>query len=387
MCNRRKPIESDYISKIEIPASVFSLEKDEIFPFERLSYNILRIGIEVLNSKELPEKLNVIYNRYKCNMSPWAINACIKINHDNDGCPKSYDIIIPEMLPTLLYLYTSYVGNYFFKKNNYVKHLNDNQLYEKIKYFINGANLAVKEYNDKGLAHAIRTSYNYFHHDVFDMNEYGNDYDLMSMHLAYHEIAHVYTISNIKNLTNPAKSCALEIIADLVAVTWIYSSMIKNTPDTKEYREYRGLKSYSETIKSNSIICLNSIMTYSLLLGISSAQNNNGEIRYDGTLSHPNSLLRVVLQAIHLLTLISTYFSDVLTENQIEELNNEYKEKFNYILNSGFINKESRINFFDKSEFENMEKAIELIKEYEIKELIDMVDFLEKYVEEYNNKY
>ena len=49
--------EEQRLSLIHISSSLFSLEKDEVFPYERFAYNLLDIAIEALNAKGLPERV------------------------------------------------------------------------------------------------------------------------------------------------------------------------------------------------------------------------------------------------------------------------------------------------------------------------------------------
>ena len=56
---RSAPIDTHFTSTINYPASLFSLEKDEIFPYERLAYNFLDVGIGALHEKNLPERIVV----------------------------------------------------------------------------------------------------------------------------------------------------------------------------------------------------------------------------------------------------------------------------------------------------------------------------------------
>ena len=57
----KAPIDTKELSMIEVPSAVYSLEFHEIYPYDRFAHNTLRIGIEALHQKNLPESILVSF--------------------------------------------------------------------------------------------------------------------------------------------------------------------------------------------------------------------------------------------------------------------------------------------------------------------------------------
>lgn len=68
--------------EVTYPSSLFSLAKDEVFPYERFAYNVLDVGVEALHRKKLPERLLVDFTRLPAGSSPWSINTGITFDLD-----------------------------------------------------------------------------------------------------------------------------------------------------------------------------------------------------------------------------------------------------------------------------------------------------------------
>jgi hypothetical protein len=75
MSNKRHPFSSPHLSRVLYPSALFSLERDEILPYERFAYCILGLAIEVLHDKGLPEDVTVSFGSDEAPFAPWRINA------------------------------------------------------------------------------------------------------------------------------------------------------------------------------------------------------------------------------------------------------------------------------------------------------------------------
>lgn len=382
MNDRKMPIQSNFNSMVIYPSSIYSLEVDEIFPYERFAHNIFRTGVEVLNNKKLPEKLEVEYCQYLMGCTPWTINASIKIDHDIEGKPNSYKISIPEFTPALYYIFSAIVANYLFDNNKCNSEEDSDGLIERIKYFIDGANAGVSMYKEKGLGYAIRSLYDFFNLKILDINKYIDYFDLLIKQIAYHEIAHAYTLDRIiDKFDNASEKCALEYIADLVSISWIFKQLVFNTPDSSEYRNYRGLETYTDTIIINSLLCINSLIAKLLLSAIAGAQLNGGIVTFSGGINHPHGFIRFHFQIVHLLNLINFYYKEILSKDQLNEIMGYFREKIKIIMKAGIITLDDLNAANDTAERENIEQAENLIVSKNIQELLGMEHLLQHFRE------
>ena len=367
---RRRPKRSIFNTTTIIPTSIYSLEKDEIYPYERFTYNILHVGAEVLHKRELPGNILVCFQIPQIG-NAWSFNSGITSLSGNNEEVDSYKIIIPELFPSLLYIYCFRVANKFGEDNT-----TGLDLLEALIQYVHIGNKMVSSYKVDGLAHAIRCGYEFCELSIWDLEDISEIYNLLSKQIAYHEIAHAYSIKKINRNMSPAEKCGFEYVADILSIFWFYTEMIANTPNTKEYREFRKKDSYSECITQNAKLSLNSIMNTLLLFGISRAQIEKGIVKYDGTVTHPNSLLRYIVQSTVFLTLLESNYRDILCVEQFDEIETMHNFGQEIILGSGLIDSSAVMELFNRCERENLEKAADLIESEKIHELDDVKLFI-----------
>jgi|HubBroStandDraft_6_1064221.scaffolds.fasta_scaffold70780_2 hypothetical protein len=238
MPKRRAPIDAPVKSSVTYPSSVFSLEKDEIYPYERFAYNVLSIGVGALHEKGLPERLNVDFSRVLPKSSPWTINASIRCERGNDNKAEAFHVETPELLPAIVYLFSAVVAPDFFEDWRFESLRADPELLgRKIHLFADAVNAGVRAYRDnQGMGHAIRASYDFLELGIGDLPGTAHYYDLLTKLMANHEIAHA-SVGQLQRQpgTKPIERIAFELLADMVGTYWFYRKMIVNTPDTDEY--------------------------------------------------------------------------------------------------------------------------------------------------------
>jgi len=81
------------------PSGLFSLEKDEVYPYERFAYSLLDIAVEVLHHAQLPENIVVDFTQIIPGISPWSLNASVNIDSDGSGNPIRFRFMTPELFP------------------------------------------------------------------------------------------------------------------------------------------------------------------------------------------------------------------------------------------------------------------------------------------------
>jgi hypothetical protein len=162
----------------------------------------------------------------------------------------------------------------------------------------------------------------------------------------------------------------------LVATGWLYDKMIRNTPDTAEYRQYRGMYSYAETIFANSVMTLRSQQAQLLLMAIAGAQRTKGLVSLAGGQTHPPELQRYQVQHVQLDTLIRSNFSAVLSSDQLQRLDEDWNSRVGVLVQAGAIPLSDLERMINVSDCDTIEVAANLIEELEIPELKKVVPML-----------
>jgi hypothetical protein len=357
---------------IEIPSAVYSLEFHEIFPYNRFAYNTLRIGVEVLHEKKLPESILVSFLEGTTDNRWWKINAGIGNWVTQNGLIHGFRIATSPLTPLLIFGVCHILGPLLFeiekKKETFADPLRFQN--EFIKFGNILAN-SLNTYRDHGLASAIRYFYTKHSISVFDIQESMSLYDSCSGFIANHEIAHAFVgqlASNIRHLKSEELQ-AFELIVDLVATQWLYKKMIVNTPDSHEYRIFRERDSYEDCIVSNAFNLVKSQILNFLFFVLASAFNNNGQISLKSGFSHPHTLLRHTVQNIHFTTLISSNWTNIVGETQLEELASYSLKYMGLFINAGFLSRKDFDDCFSQKTAQTLKTVEGLIDEFGVTDL------------------
>jgi|NGEPerStandDraft_6_1074524.scaffolds.fasta_scaffold19377_3 hypothetical protein len=376
MSTRSKPIETGLVATVKYPSALFSLEKDEFYPYERFASNVLHVAVEALHNRGLPESIVIDFTRLLSGCSPWAINASMAVTLDGNGKPLFFTVSTPELAPAEFYLYCAVVASKFFDEQAFEEFERDpRKLGAEIQVFVDAASAAVRAYRESGIGPAIRASYERLNLQILDIERYALLYDLLTKEIAYHEVAHGYVRQFSRVLTDE-ETRAFEIVVDLVATEWFYNGWIKNTPDTPEYRRFRGIDTYSETIFSNSLMAMQAQQSRLILWAIGGAQRNGGHISLSGGKTHPPGMLRYMLQHVHLYTLVASNFSKVLSADQLRFLETDCQRRMDVLVKAGIVTRGDALEMADGSQLGVVAKAAELISEFDVPELKKMVEFL-----------
>jgi hypothetical protein len=101
MSLRRLPIATSQNTTVIYPSGLFSLERDEVFPYERFASNVLDLGIEMLDAKGLSKELVIDFTQPEVNFAPWLINASVEAVLDASGTTTGYRFRTPKLLPAM----------------------------------------------------------------------------------------------------------------------------------------------------------------------------------------------------------------------------------------------------------------------------------------------
>jgi hypothetical protein len=370
MSPRRAPINTSENTTIIYPSGLFSLERDEVIPYERFAYNVLDVGIGVLDQKGLSKELIIDFAQSEVNFAPWLINANVQAVLGLSGKTSGYRFSTPKLLPAIIYLYAVVFADAFIEAA-------PNELRGLLSALVEVASTGVRVYREIGFAHAIRASYDHLGLTVEDFNRASNTYDLLTKHIACHEVGHVYALhlESGRSVT-PVHRRAFELIADLLASGWIYKKMIVNTPDTEEYRCARGVSSHSEAIFSNCLITQRSQEALLCFMALAGAQQSGGVFTLDGGRSHPPGLQRYFLQVVHFDTFVQSNFASLLSSEQVALLKADRERNMTNFRMSGVVGLTDVDQYLDLREFDTIEAAADLIEEMNVRDLMPIVPVL-----------
>jgi hypothetical protein len=370
MSPRRPPINTSQNTTVIYPSGLFSLERDEVFPYERFASNVLDLGIEMFDAKGLSNELIIDFTQPEVNFAPWLINASVQAVLDASGTTTGYRFRTPKLLPAITYLYAVVFARAFIEGA-------PSELRDRLSAFIEAASAGVRVYKERGLAHAIRASYDHLGLTFEDIQEAATAYDLLTKQIASHEVGHVYALhlESGRNVT-PVHRRAFELIADLLASGWIYNKMIRNTPDTEEYRQMRGVSSHSEAIFSNCLMTQRSQEALLCFMALAGAQRAGGVFTLDGGRSHPPGLQRYFLQVVHFDTFVRSNFSTLLSSEQIALLSADRERNMTNFRSSGVVRLADVDQYLDLREFDTIEAAADLIEEMNVQDLMPIVPLL-----------
>src|ERR1700722_2865484 len=109
MTERSIPVETPFNSMVSYPSALFSLEYDEVFPYERFAHSLLGRAIEALHEKDLPPRVSVEFAALPEGLYPWTINSSIAVEKDASGKAVSFRFVTPQLVPAIIYVFVATV--------------------------------------------------------------------------------------------------------------------------------------------------------------------------------------------------------------------------------------------------------------------------------------
>lgn len=361
----RDPIDlPGFTTEVVYPASIFSLERHENVSYERFAYNVFREAITALQLEGLPVRLIVRFAP-SGQLPAWAINAALRRDPSK---PNALTVEIPELLPTMLMLFTKIVSPHFGAAD-------PKELRASIQSFADIASSAVRDYRDIGIAGATRrcfTTAEISFPDAFGAME---RFDALTFLIANHEVAHIY-IGQLKDPPPPDDKPAFEYLADIVASEWLFRKFIHLTPDSPEYLEMRRVSSRAEALFENCKSCLDSHFSLLILMGLAGSQQSQGRFHLEAGDVHPGGFSRFWIQVHWLLGAIETEISKELGADLYRELDAYFMKTYSTLVESNLISRNSLGQVMDLEEVKQIARAAQIAEDRNIKEVLPGLDFL-----------
>lgn len=160
MTRRSSPVETALTSRVEFPSALFSLEYDEIFPYERFAHNLLRHAVEALHAKDLPPNISIEFVALPERQYPWTLNSRITVGTDSSGNASSFRFVTPEMVPAIVYVLVATALHDFFDATEFRAFSASPDVFAKrLKQVTASVNLGLKNYSLESFAITVRGIY------------------------------------------------------------------------------------------------------------------------------------------------------------------------------------------------------------------------------------
>ena len=370
-------ITSRAISTVHYPNAVLALERMAFLPFERVAFVALRIGTEVLPLTAAPESMTVRLDGME-GREPWEIGVHILQATDFGGSIKSYQVETTPFTPLMLFGLASALR----------PHL-DRALAQDAPASID---VFKRDLNAVGAAwqHAITLAKAgpigpalARLRDELPVTEttYAEGrawFDAVVQLLMGHEMAHTYVhrLAWVDSLNSDRDLRALEILADLVAVSWVYSRLVRNTPDTEEYRAIRGFEDHGEAIRINGLTGALSLVLLLVVFAVAAAPHNRGAANLSGGSHHPHSLVRFQLQIIHFCTIVLSRHSTAFTDSEREALVKGPQSLLDLCVSIGLVSRTDVALLQSADWLGDVARASELATLHDVPELREITRFL-----------
>ena len=99
----KPPIDTSASSVVEYPSAIFSLERHEIYPYDRFAYNLLHVATEALHKKGLPQRIFLSFLEGTADNTWWFFNASIDRLDGNSEGSNGFHISSTPLTPILLF--------------------------------------------------------------------------------------------------------------------------------------------------------------------------------------------------------------------------------------------------------------------------------------------
>lgn len=380
MTRRSSPVETALTSRVQFPSALFSLEYDEIFPYERFAHNLLRHAVDALDAKGLPPNISIEFAALPEGQYPWTLNSSITVGTGSSGNATSFRFVTPEMVPAIVYGLVATALHDFFDATEFrALSASPDVFAERLKQVTVSVNLGLKNYSLESFAIAVRGIYERLGLEIWRLHQCGDDYDHLTKLIANHEIAHAYLEQATRN-PHPTASegIAFELISDLLATHWYFRKTVRLTPDSPEYRAFRKTESHADSIFTNARRGLRNQISLLVLMALAGAQRNQGVASLDGGPTHPNGLQRFLWQRQEFLVLLESNYSNVLSKDHFDQLETDYTERMEVLNKIGLVSAADSGAMLDPIQCDTYEVAANLLETLDVEELTGLIPHLRK---------
>lgn len=371
-------LDTTEVSTVSYPSCIFLLERPGVFAYERFAYNALRIGVEGLNASSLPDRLEIGFNLGLSTDEPWLLNAEVAAIRAS-ASPAGYSIGTSPFTPLVLFGITHRIGNRLFDPVVLGKwQAEPNSFVAEIQAIAQVIAAAIREYQRRGLGYSLKTLIEQFDLSLSNIYNSVDDFDVSVKFIVHHEVAHAYVnqFTHMNYGMSEKDFRAFEFIADLVATSWLYSGLIKNTPDSEGYREMRGLSNHAESIRENTKWALRTQLIVLVFLALSGAIHRGGKVSLEGGPLHPHTHLRYMTQQVHFMTLVRSNYRDAFDSQELEAVDQLWRDALGLFIAAGLVPADELNVLFDDTSFADIRRAADIAQELDINELRGAQPFL-----------
>ena len=361
---------SNASSTVVYPNCVFALERHGVFPFERFAYNALHLGTEVLFTASLPETLEVALDGMT-GRAPWSLGAQIRQSTTGSGEIHGYRLeTSPFTPPVLLLLVARLRRDDLVRELGYPVDGTVGRLHAALSDLSAGLSAAVRATRTVGLGEGLRILRDASAVSADEIQAAVDDYDAVAKFLVNHEWAHAY-IQRYDWICEegPLDRRALELLADLVGVAWLFAHFVVKTPDLPGYRQRRGVGDHAEAIRANAEAVFTAHCYMLVFMAVASAVEGEGFASLAGGLSHPHAFIRHMLWDSHFGTLVVSHYSQCFSPAEADSLGAGARQTALTLAEAGVIPPEDIAVIFENGWREECRRAAELAATQDLPEL------------------
>ncbi len=363
----------DMTIKFHFSNDIFLLERHESYALERFAYNAARIGAQAFRPSGRSYDVSIVFDEDA------GFRARIGAANSVIGEINEFEIHTTPISPIMILGHCSSFGEGL-NSASLMRWISDNSAFQcAVEKFRSTFLKCNEEYASLGSLQCIRDCVAALGGHRILTGECPNYFDALSQSIVNHEVAHAYTgqftarIDSDRGLDARAK----EIVADVVATEWMYNLMVRNTPNSEEYRKIRGTNTHAESIISNMFLLVHSQLLALLFQTIVPSLNPRRGFTLDGGGSHPHGFVRHSLQQIVLTTLVLSNQREFVRDSEMASVDTYWRECIRLFLKCGLLDpRETQEAIHRMAESQEIGKAADFMEQHAPQNLRGVVPLL-----------
>ncbi len=343
------------------PEGLFLLERHESWAFERFAYCVARVADQALRHPKYGRQFTLRFD---------ARNTFdVSIGPKEDSLADTLDLAVhvTTFVPIALLGVCRHVGLGLLDRSMLEYWTSEPTKYRQLLAEAGTQLRLAAEVEPADFVKCVRHQVDLVGGTSILLGDTLNYFDVLAQFIANHELAHAYTGQFLKSarIERNIDIRACEVVADVVATEWIYNQMIRNTPDTNEYREMRGVETHEQALIANTYLVVHSQLLMLALFALLPAVEGNRRVDLDGGATHPHGFLRYSLDQVTLLTLVESNFPAIAQWPEFSKVDDYWRTCCGLFMDGGLLDPgETAAMATRLTDFPEVRRAAELIEQF-----------------------
>ena len=283
---RRTPTDNHETITVRYPASLFSLERDEVLIYERLAFTVGQLAGQVLQDYLVPIEISFSDE----NGDPFLPAASVVASFDQeDKKLRKLVFEFPLFAPVSLFCVAVLIS-----KAGGITKESVARIVERALQAVAAARQA--NIND-GKGSAIRSAFTFLDVHISEMQNWFPLYAAMAQFIASHEAAHAFSRHVFPAGASPEEKIGLEFVADALAAGAYFNFYVRTTPHEEWYRRQYSHRDYADSLRSNFATFHRTQIAVALSFALAnSLARGNTDLKSFGF--HPHYAARLFIQSL-----------------------------------------------------------------------------------------